>query len=151
MDQLAYVIGQEEAALKQFINALNDEQIALKAGNTDALDGIVDNKNRHIESLGRLAHQRNLLLRNAGLAQDREGLRAWGKKSAQSGLIEVFLQLADEARELNRLNGQLIAMRLNSTQAALAALTPHRAPSQGLYGPKGQTSFSTGYRLIDTV
>jgi flagellar biosynthesis protein FlgN len=151
MDQLAYVVGQEEVVLKQFINALTDEQNALKSGNADALDGIVDTKNRQIESLGRLAQQRNQLLRKAGFAIDRDGLRAWGQNTAQTGLIDVFLQTADEARELNRVNGQLIAMRLNSTQAALAALTPHRAPSQGLYGPKGQTSFTTGYRLIDTV
>jgi len=151
MDQLAYVVGQEEVALKQFAKTLNDEQVALKSGNADAIEGLIEVKNRQIESLGRLAQQRNQLLRAAGFALDRDGLISWGKKSAQAGLIDAFLALADEARELNRVNGQLIAMRLNSTQAALAALTPHRAPSQGLYGPKGQTSFSTGYRLIDTV
>lgn len=151
MDQLAYVIGQEDAALRLFIAALEEEQAALKSGNTEALVQIVDHKNRQIDVLARCGHQRNQLLRAARLADDREGLKQWAEASGQQALIAGFLQLADQAKELNRLNGQLIAMRLNSTQAALAALTPHRAPGQGLYGPKGQTKFSTGYRLIDTV
>lgn len=151
MDQLAYVIGQEEAALKLFIAALEEEQLALKAGNTDALERIIENKNRHIEALGRLGFQRNQLLKVARMPEDREGLMQWAKASGQTVLVTGFLHFADEARELNRLNGQLIAMRLTSTQSALASLTPHRAAGQGLYGPKGQTSFNTGYRLIDTV
>ena len=151
MDQLAYVIGQEEAALKLFIAALQDEQEALKTGDTDRLEPVVAAKNRHIEALGRLGFQRNQLLKVARLPEDREGLTRWAKDSGNGELVAGFLRQVDEARELNRLNGQLIAMRLNSTQAALASLTPHRAAGQGLYGPKGQTSFNTGYRLIDTV
>lgn len=151
MDPLAFVIGQEEASLKTFVSTLLEEQNVLKSGNTDALEDIVKKKNQLLETLGRLGHQRNQLLGKARLAEDREGLTQWASHAGQSALVEMFLKLADEARELNRLNGQLISMRLNSTQAALAALTPHRAPSQGLYGPKGQTRFSTGYRLIDTV
>ena len=151
MDQLAYVIGQEDATLRLFIAALEEEQGALKVGNTEALEKIVETKNRHIEALARLGHQRNHFLKSGRFNEDRDGLQQWAKSSGQTELIANFLHLADEAKELNRLNGQLIAMWMNSTQSALAALTPHRAPGQGLYGPKGQTKFSTGYRLIDTV
>lgn len=151
MDALAFVIGQEEAELKLFIGALQDEQDALKTGNTDRLEKVVELKNRHIESLARLGHQRNQLLKSQRLADDREGLNLWAKTSGQGALVEGFLRFVDEARELNRLNGQLIAMRMTNTQSALAALTPHRMAGQGLYGPKGLTKYSSGYRLIDTV
>lgn len=151
MDALAYVIGQEEAELKLLVTTLNEEQVALKTGNTDPLEKITPTKNRHLESLARLGQQRNQLLRSGRFAEDREGLSGWAKANGKEALVDNFLALADEARELNRLNGQLIALRLNSTQSALAALTPHRASEHGLYGPKGQTKFSTGYRLIDTV
>lgn len=151
MDPLAYVVGQEEAELKLLVAALGEEQDALKVGNTDLLEGLVAAKNRHLEALGRLGQKRNQLLKAARLPADREGLAQWAKQSGQQALVQGLLAQADEAKELNRLNGQLIALRLNSTQAALAALNPQRAAGQGLYGPKGQTKFTTGYRLIDTV
>lgn len=151
MDPLAYVIGQEEAELKLLVAALGEEQDALKVGNTDLLEGLVAAKNRHLEALGRLGQKRNQLLKAARLPADREGLAQWANQSGQQALVQGLLAQADEAKELNRLNGQLIALRLNSTQAALAALNPQRAAGQGLYGPKGQTKFTTGYRLIDTV
>lgn len=151
MDQLAYTVGQEEAALKLFVGALLEEQGALKVGDTDRLEKVVVVKNRQLEVLTRLGRQRNQLLKSIRLADDSEGLRAWAKASGQEALIDRLLILAEEAKELNRLNGKLITMRLNTTQTALAALAPHRAEGQGLYGPKGQTKFSTGYRLIDAV
>lgn len=151
MDPLAYVIGQEEAELKLLVAALGEEQNALKIGNTDLLEGIVAAKNRHLENLARLGHQRNQQLKAARLPADRPGLSQWAAKAGQEALVAALLAQADEAKELNRLNGQLIALRLTNTQAALAALNPQRAAGQGLYGPKGHTKFTTGYRLIDTV
>lgn len=151
MDPLAYVVGQEEAELKALVAALGEEQDALKAGNTDLLEGIIATKNRQLETLARLGHKRNQLLKAARLPADRAGLTQWAAQSGQQALVASLLAEADEAKELNRLNGQLIALRLTSTQAALAALNPQRAAGQGLYGPKGHTKFTTGYRLIDTV
>lgn len=151
MDPLAYVIGQEEAELKLLVAALGEEQNLLKVGDTDQLSAVIAVKNRHLEALARLGHQRNQLFKSAKLPADREGLAQWAKIFGQDALAKGFLELVDEATELNRLNGQLISIRLNSTQSALAALNPDRAADHGLYGPKGQTRISTGYRLIDTV
>lgn len=150
MHDLAYLIGQESAALEQLIAALQDEQAVLKEGRADELAAVVERKNRQLEALSRLGRRRNELLAAAGHAPDRAGVAAWGQATGQSGLATGFLALADEARELNRLNGQLIALRLQTTQAALTALAPGQA-SLGLYGPSGKTSFSTGYRLIDSA
>jgi flagella synthesis protein FlgN len=149
MDEIAYLIGQESTALEALIAALEEEQGILKAGTADHLAATVERKNRQIETLARLGRRRNELLRARGLKPDREGLSAWSA-SGQDALVAAFLALADEARELNRLNGQLIALRLQNTQSALEALAPGRT-GPGLYGPTGKTSFSTGYRLIDSA
>lgn len=150
MDEIAYLIGQESSALEALILALEEEQGILKAGTADNLGAAVERKNRQIESLARLGLRRNELLRARGLKPDREGLAAWGAATGHDGLLTAFLATADEARELNRLNGQLIALRLQNTQSALEALAPGRTGA-GLYGPTGKTSFSTGYRLIDSA
>lgn len=151
MDRLALALGHEEAELKQLVAALEQEQDALKTGDTDRLEPIVAVKNRLLDTLGRLGRQRNQALAAGRWPEDRPGLIAWAKANGRETQLENFLQLVDRAKELNRVNGQLIALRLTHTQSALAALAPERAPGQGLYGPKGQTRFTTGYRLIDTV
>lgn len=150
MHDLAYLIGQESAALEQLIAALQDEQTLLKEGRADDLAPVVERKNRQLETLSRFGRRRNELLAAGGHAADRAGVAAWGQAAGQLGLATAFLALADEARELNRLNGQLIALRLQAAQTALAALAPGRT-SLGLYGPSGKTSFSSGYRLIDSA
>lgn len=150
MNDIAYLLGQESSALESLIAALQEEQGLLKAGLADALAPVVERKNRHLESLARLGRRRNELLTAAGLAADRAGVADWAAKTGRKDLADGFLALADEARELNRLNGQLIALRLQHTQAALETLAPPR-PGQGLYGRSGKTSFATGYRLIDSA
>lgn len=151
MLDLPAVLRHETEALGLFIAALKGEQGALKAGDTDALPGFVEQKNRTIVLLNRLGQQRNAFLQAAGLGTDRSGLLAWGKTSPDTErLSEALLKAAEEAKEINRLNGLLISMRLRATQAALEALTP-RAANHGLYSATGQTTIRTGYRLIDSV
>lgn len=150
MDDIAYLAGQESAALETLIAALQDEQGILKAGAADHLPAVIERKNRQFETLARLGRRRNELLAARRFPADRDGLLAWSKTNGQIDLVTAFLALADEAKELNRLNGQLIALRLRHTQTTLETLAPGRT-GPGLYGPTGKTSLSTGYRLIDAA
>jgi flagella synthesis protein FlgN len=150
MDDIAYLVGQESSALDELISALREEQAILKSGRADDLAAVIDRKNRQLETLARHGRRRNELLASRGLKPDRDGIAAWSRSSGQEDLGAAFLALADEARELNHLNGQLIAMRLQATQSALSTLAPDRS-GQGLYGPSGKTSFASGYRLIDSA
>ena len=150
MHDLAYLIGQESLALDQLINTLNEELGALKAGMADALPEIVEKKNKILEGLARLDRKRGELLVTARCSADRAGLKKWAKDNERKPIVDDFLAKADEARELNRLSGQLISLRLQHTQSALETLVPNRS-AQGLYGRSGKTSFSTGYRLIDSA
>ena len=151
MQDIPSVLRQEAEALRLFVSTLEGEQLALKKGDTERLSAFVEQKNRTAALLGRLSQQRNSLLLAARFVKDREGLLAWGQTSPDAAaLIDNFLALAEEAKELNRLNGQLITMHLNAAQGALAAITPQHS-GHGLYSAKGQTTFHTGYRLIDSV
>ena len=150
MDDIAYLIGQESTALDMLLAALREEQDILKSGMADNLAAVIERKNRQLETLARHGRRRNELLAGRGLKPDREGIAAWARSAGHEELGATFLALADEARELNRLNGQLIAMRLQATQSALSTLAPGHG-GQGLYGPSGKTSFASGYRLIDSA
>ena len=102
--------------------------------------------------LSRISDERNRLLATEGLPADAPGVRAWAKRTGETGeeLRSKLIALAGEARELNRVNGQLIAIRLQHTQGALQALTGAQ-PGSGLYDRDGMTAPRTGYRLIDSA
>lgn len=147
------LLNQEAEAIGLFISALQGEQDALKTANIDALPAFGEQKGRTIALLRRLGQERNAFLRASKLGTDRDGLITWGKTSADAeALVNRFLALAEEAKELNRLNGQLISLRLRNTQAALSALGSEN-DKKGLYRSNGHAEIvpATGYRLIDSV
>jgi len=88
------------------------------------------------------------------LTADREGMRIWLAQNDDNRLAasawEKLLDLASQARELNRLNGQLIALRLGATNRALETLTQQPAHPT-LYGKNGQASSLTGSKIIDAA
>ena len=83
---------------------------------------------------------------------DTAGIDSWRQRDgAAASAAEQLMTLAGQARERNRVNGQLIALHLQKTQEALAALTGGDARRQ-TYGRDGQTEpAKTGYRLIDSA
>ena len=149
---IAALLRDEIAAVQRFVQLLQTEQGFLQTGATDELTRCTGQKSVLAEGLVRLATARNEKLRAAGHGTDNDGLKQWAGVQGQAAaeLHQRLLELAREARELNRLNGQLIAMRLSHTHAALAALSPERAASS-LYGRDGQTNARTGYRIIDSA
>lgn len=75
--------------------------------------------------LATLATQRNVLLAGQGLAGDRPGVEAWCAGHPEKKVVAAawagILELAREAKELNRLNGELIALRMQHNARALEA------------------------------
>ena len=149
--RLIQAISEEALAVQQFVALLSLEQTALSTGNTDDLPAFAENKGELASRLERLAEQRNAVLAAMGFSTNREGVEAWcsqhptGKTVADTWAD--ILKLAREARELNRLNGELIHIRLNATANALEALRVSKN-SLDLYGPDGQSA-KTGHRRID--
>lgn len=146
------LIEAEAKAIVAFVGLLREEQEQLKAGETANLATFAAQKDSLIKELLEISGKREQALLASGLTNDSAGLAQWAASSgpAAQELLQRLLGLAGEARELNQLNGQLVALRLAHTRAALAALSPN-ATEPGLYGSSGQTTVPTGYRLIDSA
>lgn len=147
-------IDAELAAVQQFVDLLKLEQVELSTGSTDALPQLAERKSTLAGHLSELAAQRNAILAAQGLGADRVGLEAWcakhptEKKAAKAWT--AMRTLAAEARELIRLNGELINTRMQYNARALEAL---RAGSStlDLYGPDGQARTPGNRRINDAV
>lgn len=140
----------EAVAVQQFVNLLKLEQTSLSNGNIDNLPEFAEQKSKFSVHLSSLAEQRNTALAAQGLATDRAGIEAWCTKHPEEQNArkawQKILALASEARELNRLNGELIQMRLQYISKALEALQSGNK-SLDLYGPDGQST-TLGNRRI---
>ena len=148
---LLQIIAEEARTVEQFVDLLNREQTVLSAGETDELPTLADQKSKLANNLANLDKQRNDLLAASGFNSGRNGIEAWCTKyPAEQAVAETWstiLRLATEARELSRLNGELIQLRLNVTAKALQALQAGQN-SLDLYGPDGQAT-KAGQRRID--
>ena len=133
----------EAVAVQQFVSLLKLEQTSLSNGNIDNLPDFAEQKNKFSVHLNSLAEQRNAVLTAQGFAADRAGIETWCTKHPEEQNArkawQKILSLAAEARELNRLNGELIQMRLQYISKALEALQSGNK-SLDLYGPDGQST-----------
>ena len=144
----------EVGVIRGFTELLKLEQSALSDGNTDELLELANKKEQASNQINRLAAQRNQLLAAQGLPPDRAGIEAWCAKNpsetAGAAAWSSILSLASEARELNRLNGELIQLRMQFNSRALEALQG-RKDALDLYGPDGQAKTHEHRRINHAV
>ena len=146
-------IDGEATLLEQFVELLRREQASLTQGVADDLPQLADQKNGLVIQLNQLSAQRALFLEARGLTADRAGIDAWCAQADDADTTDAWqevLQLAAEARELNRVNGELIQIRMQFTAKALEALGGAKN-SLELYGPDGQSTKAGGRRINDAV
>jgi len=153
MPSLANIIAEEADLVSAFVLLLNEEQEALKLGKADLLPGIVERKAAATGKLAPISAARNSELSRAGLKPDRAGVEAWLEKQPADKLVRQHWQklqsLAAEAKELNRLNGELIRLRMQNNAKALEILLSN-ANRQDLYSADGQAAPATSRRIIDS-
>ena len=154
-DRLAMrqTIEGEVTLLTQFVELLRREQESLTQGVADDLPQLADQKNGLVIQLNRLSAQRAAFLETRGLTADRAGIDVWCAQAQDPEATEAWrkvLQLAAEARELNRVNGELIQIRMQFTTKALEALGGAKN-SLELYGPDGQSTKPGARRINDAV
>jgi flagella synthesis protein FlgN len=151
---LPQVLAAEAACVEDFIAVLKLEQNSLAQGAGDELPAYAEQKAQLAQRLGALAAQRNAALKAQDLAADRPGLDAWcaahPKEIQAASDWSRIIALATEARELNRVNGELIALRMQYNAQALEALRGGSS-ALDLYGPDGQATGSGGRRISDSV
>ncbi|MBI2307818.1 MAG: flagellar protein FlgN [Rhodocyclales bacterium] len=151
---MADLIAAEADVVSAFVLLLKEEQEILKAGSPEALPDVVERKTEVARKLAPLATARNTELARAGFAADRPGIDAWLKKQPGDKGVrqhwERLQALAAEAKELNRVNGELIRLRMQNNAQALEALLA-AANRQDLYGADGQAAQATTRRIIDSA
>lgn len=154
MNGLLRTIEAEADAVSRFVALLKQEQVALGNGDIDKLTGFTQEKSSVASELTSLANQRNSALSGLGLAADRPGIEAWFKQQPPDKRTltawSQIMTLAVEARELNRVNGELIRIRMQHNAAALEAM--HGASrTLHLYGPDGQSAPTVTRRINDAA
>lgn len=154
MPSLADIIAAEADLVSAFVLLLKEEQEALKLGHADTLSGIVQSKTAAAIKLAPTSTARNAELARAGLKPDRPGIEAWLLKRPKDQLVRQNWQklqsLAAEARELNRVNGELIRLHMQNNAQALEILLS-TANRQDLYSADGQTTPAATRRIIDSA
>ncbi|MGE5384919.1 MAG: flagella synthesis protein FlgN [Betaproteobacteria bacterium] len=148
------LIKHEIELIGRFVALLREEQGALGKADASALPAILIKKSEIVEALNGAARQRNAWLTGSGYAADQAGMSAWLAANPSNKAVREawgkLLELAREAHALHQQNGQLVAIHLQATTEALAVLN-QQAQKNALYGPDGQSSGLTGYRVIDSA
>jgi len=154
MTVLASLLTQETELVSRFVLVLNREQAALKAVVPDALAAINAEKLQLVEQLNLLGKERAKIANLAGTASDIEKMKAWLQHNPQehksAALWVKLLKLAKEAKALHDLNGKLLNIHLQHASEAVAVLTQQHK-EHSLYGSNGQSSMSTGSRIVDSA
>lgn len=139
-----------------FIQVLQTEQDALVQGDVDPLLELAQIKSEKVVLLSQLAEKRTRFLSARGCAQEHGGMKKWlqqqrnGDNPQITELWQQLLSLAENAQQLNQINGSMIDTRLRNNQQALAILQT-AAKQSALYGPDGQTQSPGLGRPIDKV
>lgn len=154
MVDLLRTLEAEAEAVQRFVELLKDEQLALEKGQIDDLITFSERKSDVAAELATLAKQRNLALAAVGMKADRSGIETWlerepADRGARSAWSRV-LALASEASELNRVNGELIRIRMQNNAQLLAAMQG-ASRTLHLYGPDGQTAPLLSRRINDAA
>jgi flagella synthesis protein FlgN len=133
----------ELQTFQDFIQVLQTEQDALVQGNIDPLIELARIKSEKVVILSRLAESRARFLGAQGYSQEHGGMTKWllqreGGNPQIAELWQQLLTLAENAQQLNQINGSMIDTRLRNNQQALAILQ-EAANQSALYGPDGKT------------
>lgn len=148
---LAQALAEEVRAAGALLDLLRLEQAHLVDANIDELIKVTEEKTKIVARMGELSLGRHRSLANAGLEASEEGMQKWASSptadAAAAQSWSALLELAREAKELNRTNGLLIGRHLARNQAALNILQGNDQAG-GMYGPNGQSAAQSGSRRL---
>lgn len=154
MPSLRELLLQEKELLDRFIACLHEEAAALKEIRPEALDGIGQTKLALTSQLDAIESRRSATTAVPGGAGGRAAMQQWlarhPQESANAALWNEILAQATEAKRLHNLNGELIAMHLSKTSEAIEILS-QRLRDKPLYGSDGQSTGSSGSRIVDSA
>jgi flagella synthesis protein FlgN len=149
------VVAGEADFVERFVRLLEREKDLLSEGRTDVLAAAVEEKEKLAARLNELTRQRSRHLVDSGFTPDRRGMDAWLVRHPERGEALVVWNrtqsLAARAKELNRLNGQLVQLHLQGIGQALEILSRREEDQLDLYGPDGRPTASEGPQINDAA
>lgn len=149
--RLARLIQEERTGLQGFIALLRREEALLIATQIDALASLAEEKTALYRTLQRLSDERVVMFARLGAAVNDANIRVVLADLPDAlGSWQEVVSLAAEARERNRVNGQLITERLQNNQQALSVLLAAAEHPQ-IYGPDGQSRPTSSGRLFGSA
>ncbi|WGS49774.1 flagellar protein FlgN [Paraburkholderia sp. D15] len=139
-DALLATLAEEYSAVEAFASILTLETKALTAlSPLELLPPIVEQKTELIGVLARLEAERDAQLAEMGLPGGWSGMELAASADARVAEQWSLLQKAAErARRFNTSNGELIRVRMDYNQRALAALQVEVPKKTNFYGPDGR-------------
>jgi flagella synthesis protein FlgN len=144
-------LSKEIETLQRLLQLLKQEETCLVSTDVEGLSKLTLEKANLAAQMSELAKRRHNMLQAAGFKATDAGMDAW---LASPAAIEAdrnewneLLSLAQTGKELNRVNGLLIAQHLACNQNALNALQGN-APGGEVYGPNGQPATKIGGRRL---
>jgi flagella synthesis protein FlgN len=139
-DALLATLIEEYSAVEAFASILTLETKALTAlSPLELLPPIVEKKTELIGELAKLEATRDGLLAELGFPAGWPGMELAASTDARIAEQWSLLQKAAErARRCNTSNGELIRVRMDYNQRALAALQVNVPRKAGFYGPDGR-------------
>lgn len=149
--RLAVLIGEERDGLQKFIALLQQEEALLIAGKIDTLTTLAEEKTALYRALQRLSDDRTVMFARVGAKVSDENIRlTLGSLPDALTSWDEVIALATEAKERNRVNGQLIRDRLQNNQQALTTLLSAAEHPQ-IYGQDGQSRPTGGGRHLGSA
>lgn len=136
-------LAQEEAAIGQFIDLLDQEAAAMTHGNFSDLPQLANQKSQLADQIVLLSHRREMEQVSLGYAAGRSGadaIAAAGGEALQTAWHDLR-ERAALAHQRNHRNGVMIHTHLDFTRQSISFL---QAKGQPLYGPDGTHSTGAG-------
>jgi len=144
-------LSEEHKAIRLLTELLQQEQEHLVEANIDGVAALTEPKAEAAARMTELAAWRYRALAAAGFEPQEAGMKAWIASPAASQTASKswneLIELAEVAKELNRVNGTLINKQIVRNQTILNVLQ-HGSQQSNVYGPNGQTSNKPSGRHI---
>jgi flagellar biosynthesis protein FlgN len=153
---ISMLFKQDTQLLNDLVSLLSKEQAALVNMDIDEVESILDQKSKLIQTIANATKMRHKALAQAGYDANENGMVMW-LRANDSKLLQAqwdaFQKQLSQAKELNRVNGQVINQHFQRNQQIISQLQGKavNAGAGNVYGPNGQTTFSSHTRSMLSV
>lgn len=147
---ISKLFNQDATLLNDLVTLLEREQTSLINMDIDVIENILDEKSKLIQSIAESSKQRHTELAKAGFDADENGMANWIRAHEHDHLAwETFQANLTKAKELNRVNGQVINQHFKRNQQTINQLQGKPSNNNtGLYGANGQTASGSRSRGV---